>query len=64
LYCRQDNDPGALVCASCSRDIAAPASLLTERDNLLRKRDVVRDELRRTREQIDAIKNRKRGRSA
>jgi hypothetical protein len=33
-------------------NIAVPASLLAERDQLMTKRDAIREELRRVREQI------------
>lgn len=52
----------ALVCASCSRDIAVPATLIAERDDLLRKRDLLRDELRRARAEIEAIMTRRKSR--
>ncbi|WP_235939536.1 hypothetical protein [Bradyrhizobium hipponense] len=49
------NADGALVCASCARDIAVPVTLIAERDDLLRKRDELRDELKRARSEIEAI---------
>jgi len=52
-YCQHQNPPLALVCSVCSRDIAAPASLLAERDHLIAKRDALRDELDRVHAQID-----------
>lgn len=55
-YCRSDNIAGALVCAACSRDIAVPATLIAERDDLLKKRDQLREELRRARSEIEAIR--------
>ena len=61
-YCRSDNAESALVCASCSRDIAVPATLIAERDALLRKRDQLRDELRRARAEIEAIMTRRKSR--
>ncbi|MDE5440821.1 hypothetical protein GWG65_05000 [Bradyrhizobium sp. CSA207] len=54
-YCQSVNADGALVCASCAGDIAVPATLIAERDNLLRKRDELRDELKRARSEIEAI---------
>ncbi|MGY4290836.1 hypothetical protein ACVWXO_010102 [Bradyrhizobium sp. LM2.7] len=54
-YCQSVNADGALVCASCARDIAVPATLIAERDDLLRKRDELRDELKRARSEIEAI---------
>jgi hypothetical protein len=44
-FCRSDNGSSALACASCGRDIAVPESLLAERDELIRKRDTLREEL-------------------
>jgi hypothetical protein len=58
-FCLSENSGEVLVCA---RDIAIPASLITERDDLLRKRDRVRDELRRARQEIETIITRGRSR--
>jgi hypothetical protein len=58
-YCRSENAPDAIVCASCSRDIAIPPTLIAERDELLRKRDLLRDELRRARQEIETIRSRR-----
>jgi hypothetical protein len=41
-----------------------PASLLAERDKLLDTRDALRDELQRTRAQLDLIRRRKSARSS
>ena len=57
-YCRSENADDALVCATCSRDIAVPPTLITERDGLLRKRDLLLDELRRARSEIEMMKSR------
>ncbi len=48
-----------MVCPSCGRDIAVPATLLAERDDLLRKREELRDELRRARDEVEAITRRR-----
>ncbi|MGV7218935.1 hypothetical protein [Bradyrhizobium sp. UFLA05-112] len=61
-YCRSENVESALVCASCARDIAIPPTLIAERDDLLRKRDQLRDELRRARAEIEAIMTRRKSR--
>ncbi|MGY8664560.1 hypothetical protein Q3C01_19715 [Bradyrhizobium sp. UFLA05-109] len=61
-YCQSDNVEVALVCASCARDIAIPATLIAERDDLLRKRELLRDELRRARAEIEAIMTRRKSR--
>jgi len=57
-YCRSENADDALVCATCSRDIAVPPTLIAERDELLRKRDLLLDELRRARSEIEMMKSR------
>ena len=62
LYCFAGNAKGALVCASCGRDIAAPATLVAERDELLRKREHLRDELKRARDEIEAVMRRRHSR--
>ena len=58
-YCQAETTDGALVCASCSRDIAVPATLIAERDDLLRKRDQLRDELARARDEIETVMRRR-----
>jgi hypothetical protein len=55
-FCGSDNLESALVCAACSRDIGIPATLIAERDELLRKRDLLRSELQRARDECDAIR--------
>ena len=55
-FCRQENAAGALVCAACARDIAVPASLLAERDELCRKRDAAREELSKARRELEGLK--------
>jgi hypothetical protein len=55
-FCLQENVAGALVCASCARDIAVPASLLAERDELCRKRDAAREELSRAKRELEELK--------
>jgi hypothetical protein len=57
-YCLSDNASNALVCSTCSRDIAVPTTLIAERDDLLRKRDVIRDQLSRARAELELIKTR------
>jgi hypothetical protein len=54
-YCLAENIEGRLVCVSCSRDIAVPPALLAERDDLKRKRDLIRGELQRARDELDMI---------
>ena len=55
-YCRADNADEVLVCAACSHDVAVPAKLIAERDDLLRKREHLRDELRRARADLETIR--------
>jgi hypothetical protein len=55
-FCLQGNATAAIVCAACSRDIAVPAPLLAERDELCRKRDVAREELSRARRELEELK--------
>ena len=63
-YCLKENAPKALVCDSCSRDIAVPESLIAERDDLARKRDVVQRELSAARAELDALRHRNKSRRA
>jgi hypothetical protein len=56
IYCGSENTLDALVCATCSRDIAIPLTLIAERDELLRKRKLLLDELRHARNEIDQIR--------
>jgi len=62
-FCLQENVSGALVCANCSRDIVVPASLIRERDELLRKRDAVREELSNAKRALEDLRRGKRHRS-
>jgi hypothetical protein len=57
-YCAQPNAPQALVCRSCSRDIAIPASLIAERDDLIRKRARAREELVNAKAELDLLRGR------
>ena len=54
-FCLTENAANALVCDSCARDIAVPASLMAERDELVRKRDSVRGELTRARGELEGL---------
>ena len=59
-FCARENADNATVCASCSRDIAVPASLIAERDDLAHKRDMLREQLAGAKRELDALKrNRK-----
>ena len=61
-YCRSENDKDALVCAACARDIAVPSTLIAERDELLRKREALRDELKRRRGEVETMIGRRKSR--
>jgi hypothetical protein len=61
-YCLSENASNTLVCSTCSRDIAVPATLIAERDDLLRKRDFIRDELSRARVELELIRHHRRQR--
>ena len=63
-FCVQANSAAALVCAGCSRDIVVPAALIAERDDLIRKRDMVREELTKVRRELEAFNRGKKYRSA
>ena len=62
-YCLRDAPDLALVCATCSRDIAVPRALAAERLDLMAKRDAVRDELVQMRSEIAAIRNARKSRT-
>ena len=55
-FCAQSNADHALVCNSCCHDITVPASLLAERDDLVRKLATVKDELARAKAELDSYK--------
>jgi hypothetical protein len=61
-YCQSRNADDALVCSACARDIAIPAQLKAERDELLRKRELIQDELRKAEAEIAMIRNRRKAR--
>jgi hypothetical protein len=61
-FCAQGNALNALVCASCSRDIAVPVLLIAERDDLVRKRDAARQRLLTARTELDQLRHRKKRR--
>ena len=55
-YCLRDAPDLALVCATCSRDIAVPEALAAERIDLIAKRDAAQAELLRIRGEIATIR--------
>jgi len=57
-FCTQKNALNALVCASCSRDIAVPVSLMAERDDLVRKRDTLRQRLFTAKTELEQLRRR------
>jgi len=63
-FCLKENALKALVCDSCSRDIAVPEQLIAERDELVRKRDLVRRELLAARAELEQLRRRKNRRLA
>jgi hypothetical protein len=63
-FCLQENALNALVCDSCSRDIAVPGSLIAERDELIEKRDTLQQKLSAARAELERLRHRKKRRSA
>jgi hypothetical protein len=59
-YCKSQNEEGTLICATCWRDIAVPETLLAEREDLLRKRDLAREQLRQARAELQMLRPHKR----
>jgi len=53
-FCHSEKDEQAPVCASCGRDTAVPEALLTERADLLKKRDRLRAELEKAQARLSA----------
>jgi hypothetical protein len=51
---------GVLVCTVCNRDIAIPASLQAEHDDLLQKREALRERIAATSARIAALKSKSR----
>jgi hypothetical protein len=58
-FCGSDNGSTTLVCATCGRDIAVPESLVAERDELVRKRDALRQELAAATAELEKWERRK-----
>ncbi|WP_244432700.1 MULTISPECIES: hypothetical protein [unclassified Afipia] len=48
------------MCSSCSRDITIPETLIAERDDLLRKRALAREELMQAKAELEALRIRQR----
>ncbi len=59
-FCTQPNAEQALVCTACSRDIAIPASLIAERDELVSKRTLARQELAEAKDELERLRRRQR----
>jgi hypothetical protein len=62
-FCTNENALQAVVCSSCARDIAAPKSLLAERDDLVRKHEMVQQALLMARAELDEFRRLKKRRS-
>jgi hypothetical protein len=62
-FCTNENAIQAVVCGSCARDISAPQSLIAERDDLLRKREMVQQALLEARAELDEYRRLKKRRS-
>ena len=59
LFCAADNPAGVLVCGNCSRDIAVPGPLLEERDELVRRRDAMKEQLADAKRELENLRRRK-----
>lgn len=59
-FCAQPTVAEALVCSSCSRDITIPETLIVERDDLVRKRTLAREELMQAKAELEALRRRQR----
>lgn len=59
-FCAQPTAAEALVCSSCSRDIAIPDTLIAERDDLIRKRALAGEELAQAKAELEALRRRQR----
>jgi len=57
-FCHSEKDEQAPVCANCGRDTAVPPALLTERAELLKKRDRLRAELEQAQSRLAAKRRR------
>jgi hypothetical protein len=63
-YCHGETDAEALVCPTCSRDVAIPASLRAEHEELLKKRDKLRADLAQARARLELLKRKVKSRDA
>jgi hypothetical protein len=52
-FCLASIPAKTLVCGSCGRDVAVPESSIAERDELIRKREQVREELSRAKSELE-----------
>ena len=62
-FCANENAVQAVVCGCCARDIAVPQSLVAERDELLRKREIVQQALSAARTELAQLRRFKKRRS-
>lgn len=51
-FCAEEKQEDALVCPTCNRDTAVPASLQQEYEELLSKRDSLRADLAQARDRL------------
>jgi hypothetical protein len=51
-FCVEENNPGAVVCRVCHRDIVIPSPLRAEHQELSRKREQLRLELDRAKARL------------
>jgi hypothetical protein len=58
-FCNAEKDDLAPVCATCGRDTAIPESLITERAELMTKRNRLRSELAEANARLAARRRRK-----
>jgi hypothetical protein len=63
-FCAASIVAEVLVCPSCSRDVAVPRSLLAERDDLVRKCDLVREALGKAKAELAGLKRNRKPRPA
>ena len=64
LFCAADNPAGVLVCGNCSRDIAVPGSLIEERDELVRRRNSMKEQLADAKRELENLRRRRQRRAS
>jgi hypothetical protein len=53
-FCVEENNPDAVVCRTCHRDIVIPSTLRAEHQELSRKREQLRLELDRAKAMLES----------